>query len=86
MSHLILQLSLDVDSEGRKLSEEQKKYFENSTVRDDNGNLLPMYHGTPNGDFTVFKNDIQFFTPNRWYADFYQEPSASTYGPYSNAA
>lgn len=70
--------SLDVDSEGRKLSEEQKKYFENSTVRDDNGNLLPMYHGTPNGDFTVFKNDIQFFTPNRWYADFYQEPSASS--------
>lgn len=70
--------SLDVDSEGKKLSEEQKKYFENSTVRDDNGNLLPMYHGTPNGDFTVFKNDIQFFTPNRWYADFYQEPSASS--------
>lgn len=70
--------SLDVDSEGRKLSEEQKKYFENSTVRDDNGNLLPMYHGTPNGDFTVFKNDIQFFTPNRWYADFYQKPSASS--------
>lgn len=70
--------SLDVDSEGRKLSEGQKKYFENSTVRDDNGNLLPMYHGTPNGDFTVFKNDIQFFTPNRWYADFYQEPSASS--------
>lgn len=67
-----------IDSEGRKLSEEQKKYFENSTVRDDNGNLLPMYHGTPNGDFTVFKNDIQFFTPNRWYADFYQEPSASS--------
>ena len=67
-----------IDFEGRKLSEEQKKYFENSTVRDDNGNLLPMYHGTPNGDFTVFKNDIQFFTPNRWYADFYQEPSASS--------
>ncbi len=70
--------SLDVDSEGRKLSEEQKEYFKDSIVRDENGNLLTMYHGTPNGDFTVFKNDIQFFTPNRWYADFYQEPSASS--------
>lgn len=70
--------SLDVDSKGRKLSEEQKEYFKDSIVRDENGNLLTMYHGTPNGDFTVFKNDIQFFTPNRWYADYYQEPSASS--------
>lgn len=43
-----------VDSEGRELSEGQKTYFQNSKVRDENGNLLAVYHGT-RGDFDVFE-------------------------------
>ena len=35
-----------VDSEGTELSKEQQEYFKNSKVRDENGNLLVMYHGT----------------------------------------
>lgn len=36
-----------------------------------------MYHGTPYGGFTVFK-DWQYFTDNQAYADTYHEPSASS--------
>lgn len=43
-----------VDSEGNKLSEEQVEFFEDSVVRDENGNLLVMYHGTSSGGYTVF--------------------------------
>lgn len=42
------------DSQGRTLSEGQQKYFADSKVRDDNGDLLVVYHGTMSGDFTVF--------------------------------
>ena len=41
------------DSTGRELSEGQQKYFKDSKVRDDNGNLLVMYRGDSN-EFTVF--------------------------------
>lgn len=34
------------DNEGRKLSKEQQQYFAQSKVRDDNGNLMTMYHGS----------------------------------------
>ena len=39
--------SLDVDSDGNTLSEQQKEFFKDSKVRDENGNLLVVYHGTP---------------------------------------
>lgn len=43
----------DRDSAGRELSAEQAEYFKDSKVRDKDGNLLVMYHGT--GDnFTTF--------------------------------
>lgn len=42
------------DSEGKDLSEGQQKYFADSKVRDSEGNLLVVYHGTMSGDFTVF--------------------------------
>ena len=67
----------EVDSQGRKLSEGQIEYFKDSKVRDENGALKVMYHGTPNGDFTVFK-DGTYFTENKWYADLYQNPGASS--------
>ena len=40
------------DSEGNELSEGQRKFFKNSNVRDEDGNLLVVYHGT-DADFTV---------------------------------
>jgi hypothetical protein len=63
------------DSEGNALSEQQQKYFANSQVTDENGNLLVVYHGS-DSDFTVFDKtksranmDIQgnFFSP--WELD-----------------
>jgi hypothetical protein len=42
------------DTEGRQLSNEQAEYFKDSVVRDENGNLKVMYHGTSKGGFTVF--------------------------------
>ena len=65
------------DSTGRQISQEQAEYFKDSKVRDENGNLKVMYHGTPNGDFTVFK-DGTYFTDSKEYADRYQNPSASS--------
>lgn len=65
------------DSDGKTLTKEQQEYFKDSKVRDENGNLKVMYHGTPNGDFTVFR-DGTYFTENKEYADRYQSPSASS--------
>ena len=65
------------DSDGNQLSKEQQEYFKDSKMRDENGNLKVMYHGTPNGNFTVFK-DGSYFTDNKEYADRYQNPSASS--------
>ena len=41
------------DSQGNTLSEAQQKFFKDSAVRDDEGNLLVVYHGT-DAEFTVF--------------------------------
>lgn len=41
------------DSQGNILSEQQRKYFADSVARNENGNLLVMYHGTFS-DFTIF--------------------------------
>ena len=43
------------DSSGRKLTEAQQEYFKDSKVRDADGNLMPVYHGTPTGGFTIFE-------------------------------
>lgn len=45
--------SFSLDDKGRTLTKEQQEYFKDSKVRDKNGNLKTMYHGTRN-DFTVF--------------------------------
>ena len=42
------------DSEGTPLTEAQQKYFKDSVVRDADGNLIVVYHGTETGGFTVF--------------------------------
>ena len=46
------------DSDGNKLSAEQQEFFKDSVVRDADGKLMVMYHGTANGGaFTVFDGD-----------------------------
>ena len=42
------------DSTGRQLTKEQQEYFKDSKVRDENGNLKVMYHGTANGGHNIF--------------------------------
>lgn len=74
-------LSSKMDSEGRVLSAEQQKYFADSKVTDNDGNLLVVYHGT-NNDFYTFdsgrvgKGIDQFgsgyyFTTNKSHAENY---------------
>lgn len=67
------------DNKGRTLTKEQQEKFKDSVVRDKDGNLLTMYHGTPNGDYTVFR-DGTYFTSNKEYADVYQNQGASSLG------
>lgn len=45
------------DSDGKRLSREQADYFKDSKMRDDNGNLKVMYHGTMHGGFHSFDPD-----------------------------
>jgi murein DD-endopeptidase MepM/ murein hydrolase activator NlpD len=50
------------DSEGRELSANQAEYFKDSKARDENGDLLALYHGTAAGEFYVFdksKGDVE---------------------------
>ena len=61
------------DSEGTALSEQQRKFFADSKVVDDKGNLLVVYHGTPRGGFTVFETEYDgaYFTADEKYATEY---------------
>ena len=64
-----------MDSEGRELTKEQAEYFKDSKVRDENGNLLVVYHGTRKADFTVFKRNVNFFTDSIEMANSYSPNS-----------
>lgn len=70
-------LSVSTDSNENNLTPEQQEYFKDSKVVDENGKLKVMYHGSPNGDFTVFKSG-SYFTENKEYADIYQNQGASS--------
>lgn len=71
------------DSKGNTLTEEQAEYFKGSKVRDENGTLKVVYHGTRKADFTVFKRNINFFTDNKEMADSYS-PAGEMYEGYLN--
>lgn len=74
----------NTDNQGRTLSKQQQEYFKDSKVRDENGKLLTMYHGTAQ-DFTEFTNKFMgkfqgnslgegyYFTPNKNTADVYRQ-------------
>lgn len=62
-------LSKKTDNKGRQLSQQQQEYFKDSKVRDGNGNLLTVYHGT-NNEFNVFErrtNDARGFAPGFYF-------------------
>lgn len=65
------------DSAGRQLTSGQRAYFARSAIRDNEGRLLVVYHGTPTGGFTVFRNGLTYFTANKEYAERYTRMSSS---------
>jgi hypothetical protein len=52
-ANMPVQFSLS-DSNGNELSPAVQNRFAKSKVVDDDGNLKVVYHGTPNGEFTIF--------------------------------
>ena len=75
--------SLSKDSEGNQLTKEQQEYFKDSKIRDENGNLIVVYHGTKNADFTVFNRNHNYFTDSKEMADSYA-PTSEKYTGYLN--
>lgn len=68
----------DTDSTGASLSQEQREFFKDSKVVDGKGRLLKVYHGTPNGNFTVFNtSNGAYFTENEAYARRYMQAHSS---------
>ena len=58
------------DSDGKQLSTEQQDFFKDSKMRDENGNLKVMYHGSQDAGFHVFDSkfsddDTSFFFVDR---------------------
>ncbi len=54
------------DTEGKQLSKGQQEYFKDSKMRDENGNLKVMYHGSEKAGFHEFStrmsdDEISFF-------------------------
>lgn len=87
-------VSETTDSQGRELSPEQVEFFRDSKVRDEDGNLMVVYHGT-DAAFTVFdrekgrsKMDIQgsFFSPWELDAQGYGEKVGKYYLNLKNPA
>ena len=72
------------DNEWRTLSNGQTEYFKDSKVRDDNGNLLKVYHGT-NSEYTIYDSSLLwasswdlwffwdgwYFATHKWEARYY---------------
>lgn len=82
------------DSQDRELTKEQQEYFKDSKVRDEDGNLRVVYHGSSE-DFTVFDRtkaranmDIQgnFFSPWDLDAQGYGENVRAFYLNITNPA
>ena len=67
-----IKYSLSKDSKGKNITETQAEFFKDSKVRDENGNLQVMYHGTLNGDFYSFggegRNDFYYFAKDKKFA------------------
>lgn len=90
-----LRYSVNVDSEGNELSDGQQEFFAESKVRDEEGHLQLVYHGSPATDITVFDRNLAgrhtesyqdkliWFTDNEQFADdFSHEFEESGYSRY----
>lgn len=86
--------SLKTDSEGRELTEQQQEYFKDSEVRDEDGRLIPVYHGSQ-AQFTEFSADFMsmhgsmegqgfYFTDNRSMAEGYKRDGGQLLEGYLN--
>ncbi len=72
------------DNKGNMLSKQQQEYFKDSKVRDENGNLKVVYHGTINAGFTEFNRNFNFFTDNQDVAKTYTGNDGGVYEGYIN--
>lgn len=81
-------------SSGNDLSEAQQRFFENSKVRDDDGNLLVVYHGSPSV-FTEFSHKYMsqhgsaegqgfYFTDKKSMAEGYKKDGGQLLEGYLN--
>ena len=75
----------DTDSTGRELSAGQQSYFAKSQARNENGNLVVVYHASPTAGYEVFEGSkgkgnyrfskygegITFFTDSKKMSDSY---------------
>lgn len=68
------------DSTGRILTKEQQEYFKDSKIRDENGNLKVLYHGTPFGEFNTFKGKHFFFSEDYTFAHDYSDSKSFEQG------
>lgn len=78
-----------VDSQGNPLTKEQVRFFKNSSVVDNNGNLLVCYHGTKEEfEDNEFRNSINWFSTKEEYSKefstFRSETGGYIYKAYLN--
>lgn len=72
------------DNKGNALSEGQQEYFKNSKVRDEDGNLMVMYHGTMNAGFTVFDKSKANVEGNSGAGFYFSNQEADSLENYSD--
>ena len=93
-SENVKRYSLKEDSTGRELTEQQQEYFKDSEVRDEDGRLIPVYHGSQ-AQFTEFSADFMsmhgsmegqgfYFTDNRSMAEGYKRDGGQLLEGYLN--
>ena len=61
-----IRYSVETDSDGNPLTVEQAEFFKNSKARDEEGNLLNLYHGTTFGGFMEFSNNSPIFLSDNY--------------------
>ena len=71
------------DSDGNELSDGQVQYFRNSQARDEQGRLVPVYHTTNKGGFTIFDPSRSDDHRSLFFASNWDV--SQTYGNYANS-
>lgn len=72
-----------LDSKGKELSAQQERYFEKSAVRDENGKLLEVHHGS-NTEFDNFDSSKIGKGADTWGNGFYFTSDKTIADSYSN--